>query len=647
MGKKNIYMCTVNNRYGDNVFLPYSTGIIMSYCLSIDKIKENFEFKDNLFIKDDICKVVDKLENPAIFGFSSYIWNFEYNKKLAEQIKYKYPNCLIIFGGHQIPFESHDFFTNNSYVDIIIHGDGEIPFSEILLEYLSDKNFSNIDNLSINVGGKTFKTRIKKRNSDLSSIPSPYLTGIFDKIIKLPYSFVASLETNRGCPYGCTYCDWGSPFMYYKNIIPFDEQRVKDEIEWFGKNKIELVFGCDSNFGILPRDNKFISKFIDVKNRYGFPKKFRTTYAKNSNYTIFKMNKDLNKHKMCKGVTLSFQSLNYKTLDAIGRVNMQMEDFKKLIKLYNDEGISTYTEIIIGLPHETYDSFCDGLNTILENGQHGSINIYNCEIFPNSIMGTKVYQDIYGIKSVRIPALLPHSIPDLDSVQEYTEIVIGTNSMHIGDWKRAYIFSWTIQCFHCLGLTQYISIFFHNELEISYRQFYEDLISYGENNPKSIIGQELKFVSDIIDGVTKGGSLEFVIKRFGDITWYIEESSFLNIIYNKKNFYDELKNYLLSYIKNIDGDIISDLIKYSDQMVIDPFCKNIMELELIYDFHEYFKEYYRCIERPKLVQIKNKLTLFDIEEFNGNLPNYAKQIIWYGRKGGKFFHDQSKIIKQY
>ncbi|PIT88162.1 MAG: hypothetical protein COU29_04085 [Candidatus Magasanikbacteria bacterium CG10_big_fil_rev_8_21_14_0_10_36_32] len=649
MTKKNVYLCQAGNKYGNNVFLPYSTGVIISYSLSIDQIKSNFDFKDNFFIKEEIESVVKKMVSPVVAGFSSYIWNFEYNKQLAKQIKNKFPDCLVVFGGHQIPFNTENFFTDHKYIDILVHGDGEIVFSEILLELLSSKpDFTKINNLSINIDGQTVRTETKHHKLDINKIPSPYLTGVFDKIIKLPYSFTASLETNRGCPYGCAYCDWGSPLTNCKTIIPFDEKRVEKEIEWFGKNKVEFVMGCDSNFGILPRDNKFVDKFIKVKNKYGFPRKFRVAYAKNSNQAIFEMNKKLNENKMCKGVTLSFQSLHDKTLEAIGRINLRLDNFKELLQQYNNENIPTYTEIILGLPHETYDTFCEGLNILLENGQHSSINIYHCEIFPNSLMGDQKYRELYGIKSVRVPAVLSHSVPGINDIREYDEIVIGTSTQPVNDWKKSCIFAWAIQCFHCLGLTQYISIFTRNECEISYSKFYKDLISYGEKKPDSVIGRELIVISQIIDRVIGGGSWEFVINKFGEISWTIEEGSFLNIIASKKEFYDELKEYLVSYLNKVEPDKISDLIKYSSQMVIDPFCQRTMELDLNYDFNRYFNEFYRGIaERSELINIKNKLIFSEIEEFGGNLSNYAREIIWYGRKGGKFFHSQDKIETQY
>ena len=60
----------------------------------------------------------------------------------------------------------------------------------------------------------------------------------------------ASWETNRGCPYRCTFCVWGAE--YYNKIRKFSfEDRLLAEIDWFSKNKIGLVFGCDANFGVF------------------------------------------------------------------------------------------------------------------------------------------------------------------------------------------------------------------------------------------------------------------------------------------------------------------------------------------------------------------------------------------------------------
>src|SRR5947209_2679156 len=45
-------------------------------------------------------------------------------------------------------------------------------------------------------------------------VASPWLTGLLDPSMELArkhgYRVVAPWETNRGCPYSCTFCDWGS-----------------------------------------------------------------------------------------------------------------------------------------------------------------------------------------------------------------------------------------------------------------------------------------------------------------------------------------------------------------------------------------------------------------------------------------------------
>ena len=89
-------------------------------------------------------------------------------------------------------------------------------------------------------------------------IPSPYLAGYFDEIVDEmreqglePY---ALWETNRGCPYSCTFCDWGSATM--TKVRKFSLERAKAEAKWFSDKKIKAVYNCDANFGIFPRMRK-------------------------------------------------------------------------------------------------------------------------------------------------------------------------------------------------------------------------------------------------------------------------------------------------------------------------------------------------------------------------------------------------------
>ncbi len=122
-------------------------------------------------------------------------------------------------------------------------------------------------------------------------MPSPYLTGIFDELIKEnpEEKWLASWETNRGCPFSCTYCDWGSATNSKVSRMHLD--RVYAELDWFSKNKVEFIFCCDANFGMLPRD-------YDIALRAAENKKKSTDTHMSSQFKIQKMQeKELTKFR--------------------------------------------------------------------------------------------------------------------------------------------------------------------------------------------------------------------------------------------------------------------------------------------------------------------------------------------------------------
>ena len=204
-----------------------------------------------------------------------------------------------------------------------MHDEGETTFAELLRGLHDGTHPSNIQGISYRHLGRTTKTESSTRLVDLSVIPSPYTTGVFDKLIvdNPNISWHASQETHRGCPYSCTFCDWGS--AVYTKIRQFDQARLLDELEWFGTNQIDLLYNCDANYGIYKRDIDLTAAMVDVKSKLGYPRKFRAAYAKRSDNKVFEISSMLNAAGMSKGVTLSMQSMDSHTLDIIKRKNLR------------------------------------------------------------------------------------------------------------------------------------------------------------------------------------------------------------------------------------------------------------------------------------------------------------------------------------
>ncbi len=623
---KNIYMVQPNSEYGNSVYFPYAAGCLIAYAFKDETVKKEFTFKGFQYKKTDANEAVAKLENPFFVGFSCYVWNYEYNKSLAAKIKEKYPNCFIAFGGHQINRDSDVF--SAPYVDFITLGEGEEGFRRLLL-YLSGKEeINNVPNLFYRENGFFVKT-----DAVVSQIPervSVYLDGWFDSLVENEeLQFSAILETNRGCPNRCAFCDWGN---IKARVRHYDLEIVKKEIDWMAEKKIEYCYCADANFGLFERDMQVVDYLIEAHAKTGFPEKFQATYSKTNAKTVFEINKRLNDAGISKGATLSFQSLSQTALDNIYRQNMPLESFLELMTLYNTNNIPTYSELILGLPGETYESFKEGIEKLLECGQHMAINIFNCELLSNSIMNHPDYIEKYKIKHVKTEQHQYHVRPSQkDAVMEYSRIITETSTMPREDWIKSNVFGSFVRAFHNLGLLQCIAIYLYYEKGIKYKDFYSDIITLSKGKESGILSWTYNWLRKNYREVADGtGSLMSYDPAFGELTWPLDEFAFLKAVERYDEFYEEISPALEKYFE--DKTMLAELMAYQKAIVKNPFTQKTV-LSLNYDFYAYFKNIYNNTYVP-LERKKNTIEI-DTSDVAQNLPDYARITIWYGRKGGK------------
>lgn len=627
--KKQIYFVQTNSVFGSGVrsaYLPYAVGSIAAYSWAYPQISGEYELNPFIFMREDIDALAGRLKDPFMVAFSCYVWSMEYNKALAKRVKEKYPQCLILFGGHNISPDAAEL-EKYPYVDLLIHGEGEVPFKELLLALKNGGDLYGINNISFrDETGAAVTTPAKLPQVDIASFPSPYLEGYFDDILKddsLKYSVI--WETNRGCPNRCAYCDWGA---LKSRVRMFPMDRIQKEIEWMSKNRIEFIYCADANFGLFDRDEEITDLMIRSKRATGYPEIFKTNFTKNRDDFVFMLSKRMFKEGLGKSPTLSFQTMSPEALKNIGRSNMSMEHFKNLMKMYSESGIMAYSELILGLPGETYDSFSRGIESLLENGQHKSLVVYPCELLPNSELGKKENVEKYRIKLCRTEFRQHHSAVDSNGIKEYSNNIIATYSMNTEDWKKSYAFAQYIQGFHSMCLTVMPAIYLHEEKGVGYKEFYESFLEWCGDNPHTFCGRLYEECGRFIDDVISGNdSFKSVFNGFGDITWGFDEYLFMKSAVNADIFYKELRDYLSRY--DFEPELFEGLMTYQ-QHIIKKMNTSSFEFETQYDFESYFNAVFAGGYIP-LEKRRCRITLFEKEPVD-TIEDYARKYIWYGRR---------------
>ena len=477
--KKKISLVQVNFQLGPKEFnswhLPYTAGCLWAYAQSHDDIRDQFELNRLLWCREDIDVAVQHMRHDAVVGFCTYVWNLRYNLELSKKLRECNPHCLIVFGGPEPAVTDPQIFQKHPHIDVIVKNEGEITFAS-LLRNLSD--IGSVPGILYNhdLGARDTGTAV--RVEDLSQLTSPYMAH------NPQVKWAATLETNRGCPYACTFCDWGS--LTLSKIKKFPEEKVYQELEWMARNQIDFVSIADANFGIFPqRDKQIIEKFIEHQRTHGAPAQIHAFFAKNQNKEVLDIVELLIKKTLhpTTGLKVSLQSLNDRALQAIKRQNLKINDITEILKIGREKDIPIGTELILGLPGETLESWQENFYLLLEIGIHEDIDVYYCQLFENAEMNL-IQKQIYDIKTVKIyDYFSPHASDNVGNCAESVEVVRSTIDMDFEAILEGSVVSWNIFTWHVGGYSNLVTRFLRKHTGQSYQVLYARLFDLASQYP--------------------------------------------------------------------------------------------------------------------------------------------------------------------
>jgi radical SAM superfamily enzyme YgiQ (UPF0313 family) len=652
MKKTKIGLIQINTQFDGQVYLPLSIGYLKSYVKKHSKHVSEFEFAPFVYKRMRIVDALSVLEDCDVVAFSIYVWNEQMSLEIARQFKSQNLNrkSLIVFGGPQVPDNAERFLRTNTFVDIVVHNEGEESFKEICEEHHAGRLPRDLPNTSYLLDDSYVKVPNRSRVISLDEVPSPFLEGEFDSLLgeNDGMDFLGLWESNRGCPFQCTFCDWGSATA--AKVNKFGLSRLKSELVWFAKNQIEFIFVCDANFGLLPRDEEIAEHVAHLKTQFGYPQAFSVQSTKNVKERAFRVQKRLTDAGLSKGVTLSMQSMSPTTLQLIKRDNISLETYIDLQERFHAAGVLTYTDFILGLPGETLESWKRGISRLIDSGQHNRIQFNNLSLLPNAEMSTPLQRKLHGFETVKSEIVNVHGggIDDFGEVKEWQELVIATNTLSREDWVRARSYAWWVAICYFDKLFFLPIVMFASRAKLgvgdALEHFLDALTSSETLRWKTVRSLNQQFLSHAAS--IQNGGVEYKYSRdWLDVYWPADEFAFIWLVANHEleNLYSCVGEVISSLGKQFgfgteDSEIILDSLKLNRNLLRLPWNVEGQSLELkLTD-----------LDRKVILEFATKLHGYSIgsnleiprliPKANLNFETWLREVVWYGHRTGSYVY---------
>jgi hypothetical protein len=349
---------------------PLVSGYLHAYAQTDPAVAEAFEFvyyitQVERVNYDETLKAIRALD-AQVLCFSCYVWNMGLIRRLVHDLKSDRKVERIILGGHQISHHITQYIEPTDSNIVVINGQGEIPFRATLQRLADTGDLAGLKGVSFYTGGQLWNGGEAEMLANLDDIPSPFLGGQFDGMNHPTTVF----ETNRGCPYKCTFCTWGGDTL---SVTKFSLDRIKEELTWIAKKSVMFLSLADANWGMLQRDIEISAHIAQLKKTYGSPLIVYYAAAKNKPKGSMECIEKFHEGGVITSQALGIQSLSDQTLEMVDRKNIKNQAFLQMFDGLKQRKIDSYCELIWPLPGETLESLKANFERLIKLGAQTTI----------------------------------------------------------------------------------------------------------------------------------------------------------------------------------------------------------------------------------------------------------------------------------
>ncbi len=340
----------------------------------IDAFAENLSFNK---LKNRVMEL-----KPEVIGLTTNVDIIFHSLYTAKLLKKLLPNTKIILGGPYAT-DTYQYLLKYSFIDIVVLGEGEYTFTELIQKLKADESFDTIKGIAFRSNNQLIKTQDRPFIDNLDNLPFP-AWHLFPDLKKYKYFTLTSrgvpIITSRGCPFKCIFC---SKCVHGYKVRYRSPKNVVDEMKYCINNYNITEFGIiDDHFGFNPQRAKQLCDLI-IKSR------LNTKFFLANGIRADALSKELItklRSAGCWFVGIGIESGNQRVLNKIGK-KVTLNQIKESIKICKQQKMLVAGYFVIGLPYANRKSINDTIN-FAKNSQL-DLAIFNMAI---PIPGTPMFQ---------------------------------------------------------------------------------------------------------------------------------------------------------------------------------------------------------------------------------------------------------------
>jgi radical SAM superfamily enzyme YgiQ (UPF0313 family) len=299
------------------------------------------------------------MENEPLFvGITAFTNEITQAAATASRIKSAYQRLPIVIGGPHSSAIPKETLTEFKAFDIAVIGEGEETVVDIAgaLSSHDENRLNSMPGIAVRINENIRLNPPRKAIEDIDTLPLP-AWDIFEVDY---YNKLFVINTSRGCPYGCYFCN---PNYLGSKVRVRGVLRVADEIEYvvknFGAKKIQ--FG-DATLSLLGKRTQMMCDEIIKR---GLSRKMEwdcETRADAVNPKLLKKMRDAG----CRWIALGVETGSDRILKEVIGKNETKEQMRQAVNIIKASGIKVRCFFILGHYTETIDTIKETIRFSLE-----------------------------------------------------------------------------------------------------------------------------------------------------------------------------------------------------------------------------------------------------------------------------------------